>query len=98
ACGPGRRRPRLAPRPEPNAQGGAPGATKGRRGGCRPFVPELTGWRGGTNTRRCSACQSTTASIDLSNAFIRYELSFPAMDLRQLNAVVAVADHGSFSG
>jgi LysR family hydrogen peroxide-inducible transcriptional activator len=34
---------------------------------------------------------------DLSNSYQRYMASFPAMDLRQLAAVTAVADHESFS-
>src|ERR1700690_3991897 len=32
-----------------------------------------------------------------SNSFNRYPLSLQAMDLRQLNAIVAIAEHGSFS-
>ena len=36
-------------------------------------------------------------SIYRSNSFIRYVASFTAMDLRQLHALLAVAEHRSFS-
>src|SRR5437762_10733323 len=42
-------------------------------------------------------CQSSSRTSHLSNIFLRYVGSLWAMDLRQLNAVVAVADYGSFS-
>src|SRR5205823_13843422 len=81
-----------SPRPKPAA--GV--QTRRRAGGGVPALRSSTGRRG-VPRPVADWSQSSSATPHLSNKFRGYVPSLAAMDLRQLNAVVAVADEGSFS-
>src|SRR5487761_2581271 len=69
---------------------------KGPEGGSGPFLMTFRSWRGDPHSSevRIPVC---TRWAYTSNTYNRYLLSFGSMDLRQLNAIIAIAEHGSFS-
>src|SRR5688572_8914968 len=63
----------------------------GRHGGFHRAV------HGGCIASICCACEYTHMALHLATRTFRCSLSFWAMDVRQLSALVAIADHGTFS-